>query len=678
MSISVKSISVTIDGKQSKNFDINLEGGKYLLDNFTLSHRLLSPGVLTFTMYKGPVEDIGEATFSVCGAIIGKEIKLSLSTEEVGTVKKGNVAGDVEFEGVITSASGVRSASEYSVHVEARSRDALLQDNQNCKSFENMSLGDIVKDVLNDYAGRMDSQVSPRYQETIPYCVQYNETNYQFLSRLASRYGEWMYYDGEKFVFGKLPKGDTVKLSYYGSGQDISSYEAELKMRHVAFEHVSSSYNSNDRDAKNGLDGMNDQYNQLNEKAFTASKANYTKKTLQNLNFGGYSDVDSRESVLGVSTKVQACAEKAGMLVYSGNTYCSRMKMASILAIDDNYITDKSTDSKSNVNQDKILVTELVHSFSSDLTYENSFSGIPSSCEYPPYFGTETYPKASSCRAKVTDNEDPNHLGRVRVQFDWQVQQDEDMKTPWLRVSQPYGGGNKGVSFIPEVGEEVMVDFEGGDAERPYVKGSLFNGVDLPDSAWLPGSNQVKAIRTRNGHTVEIWDSGEGGYIRIYDNGKENYILTFSTDDKLIKLESKGNIELHAEKDIILEAGHDITATAGNDVSVTADHDVSVDAGNDMNRTVGNNAAEQVGNDRTSNVSRNDSLTVSGNQFVEVKDNKDEKVTNKYQLNADSIRLEANDKLMEYSNSHQAKASGSMNLNADSSIDIKGGTVKVN
>jgi len=659
MSISVKNISVSIDGKQSKNFDIDLEGGKYLLDNFTLSYRLLSPGILTFTMRKDPVENIGETTFSVCGAVIGKEIKLSLSTEAVG---KGNGAGDVEFKWVTTSASGVRRASAYSVRVEARSWDALLQDNPNCKSFENMSLGDIVKDVLNDYSGKIDSQVSPRYTETIPYCVQYNETDYQFLSRLAARYGEWMYYDGKKFVFGELSKGDTVKLSYSGCGQDISSYEAELRIQHVAFEHVSSSYNANGMDTRNGLDEIDGQYSQLNEKVFSASKDNYTKKTLQNLNLGGYSDVDSRESVLGVSAKVQACAEKAGMLVYSGSTYCSKMKIGSVLAIEDNYITDKSTDSKSNVSQDEMLVTRLIHSFSSNLVYENFFTGIPSSCEYPPYLMTVTYPKSSSCRAKVKDNEDPNHLGRVRVQFDWQAQIEESMMTPWLRVSQPYGGGNKGISFIPEVGEEVMVDFEGGNAERPYVKGSLFNGVELPDSAWLPGSNQVKAIRTRNGHTVEIWDSGEGGYIRIYDNGKENYILTFSTDEKLIKLESKGNIELHAENDIIMEAGHDITATAGNDVSVNA----------------GNNATEQVGNDRTSNVGRNDSLTVSGNQFVEVQDNKDEKVTNKYQLNADSIRLEANVELMEYSTSHQAKASGSMNLNADGSIDIKGGIVKVN
>lgn len=678
MSISVKNLSVSIGGEQSNNFNIKLGGKDYLMDDFTLSQGLLSPSLLTFVMHKGPMEDISETTFSVCGEIIGKEIKLSLSTELVGTVKKENVSGDVEFKGVITSASGIRSASEYSIVVEAGSWDSLLQDNPNCKSYEDKSLDDIVKDVLNDYSGKIDTELSPRHSEIIHYCVQYNETNYQFLSRLASRYGEWMYHDGVRFIFGKLPDVGLVQLSYSGSGQDIISYGAELKMQHVMFEHVSSSYNMNEGDTKNGLSEMNGQYNQLNEKAFSASKANYTKKTLQNLNFGGYSDVDSREAVLGVSTKVQACAEKTGMLVYSGSTYCSKLKIGLVLEIEDNYITDKSTDAKSNVNQDKMLVTEVIHSFSSDFTYENSFTGIPSSCDYPPYFRTETYPKSSSCRARVKDNEDPNHLGRVRVQFDWQAQQDDSMMTPWLRVSQPYGGGKKGISFIPEKDEEVMVDFEGGDAERPYVKGSLFNGVDLPDSAWLPGSNQVKAIRTRNGHTVEIWDKDEGGYIRIYDHEKENYILTFSTDDKLIKLESKGNIELHAENDIILEAKHDITATAENDVSVTAKHDVSVTADNDMNSTVGNDYTEQVGNDRTSGVSRNDSLTVSENRFVEIKGSKDEKVSDKYQLNAESIRLEADGKLVEYSNSHQAKASGSMNLNANGSIDIKGGTVKVN
>lgn len=273
----------------------------------------------------------------------------------------------------------------------------------------------------------------------------------------------------------------------------------------------------------------------------------------------------------------------------------------------------------------------------------------------------------------MKDNEDPKNLGRVRVQFDWQAQQDDEMMTPWLRIAQPYAGGGKGFSFIPEVEEEVMVDFEGGNAERPYVKGTLYNGVGDPDAAWLPDgnrSNQIKAIRTRNGHTIEIHDEGENGYIRIYDNEKENYILTFSTDEKLIKLESTGNIELYAKNDIIMHAGHDINASADNDIFIAASHD--------MQRTADNDIREYAGNDRSTSIDRNDSLTVESNQFVKINDNKDEQIAHKFQLTAENIRMEAQDKLLEYSSTHHQKASDTMAINAGSQIDIKAGKVKVN
>lgn len=245
--------------------------------------------------------------------------------------------------------------------------------------------------------------------------------------------------------------------------------------------------------------------------------------------------------------------------------------------------------------------------------------------------------------------------------------------TPWLRMAQPYAGGGKGFSFIPEIGEEVMVDFEGGNAERPYIKGTLYNGVEDVDGAWVKSNNshnQVKAIRTRNGHTIEIHDEGEDGYIRIYDNEKENYVLTFSTDRKLIKLESTGNIELYAQNDIILHAGHDINASADNDISISA--------GRDMQRTAGNDIRERAGNDRATSIGRNDSLSVSENQFVNIGDNKDEHIAHKLQLTAENIREEAKDKFLEYSSTHNIKADDSAAINAGNRIDIKAGTVKVN
>lgn len=674
MSISVKNISIAIGGTTSSGFDIDLDGAKYRLDNFTLYQSLLAHNSLSFSMHKGPDEEINEAMFSVCGQIIGKDITITLQTDNIENVSlnaENDSTADIEFKGFIVAASGSRSGSEYNVNVEARSWDALLDDNPSCKSFEEKTLNDIVNDVVDDYAGQLDTEVDSRFTDTIPYCVQYNETNFQFLLRLARRYGEWIYNDGTQLVFGNLKKQDSVRLSY--PSKDIPSYNVDLKMQHTAFNHVASSYNAYDANQKDGIGEMQKEYNSLSEQVFQASQERYTKQTLQNLHSGGFANNDGRETVLNVSTKTQARGEKASMLTYSGNTYCSKLKLGATLVIIDNYITNSASNTKSDVDQDEILITELVHYFSSDETYSNHFTGIPSECDYPPYSNSDIYPVATSCRAKVKDNEDPNGLGRIRVQFDWQAQLEDDMMTPWLRMAQPYAGGGKGFSFIPEIGEEVMIDFEGGNAERPYVKGTLYNGVDDVDGAWVASNNshnQVKAIRTRNGHTIEIHDEGNDGYIRIYDNEKENYILTFSTDQKLIKLESTGNIELYAKNDIIMHAGHDINASADNDIFIAASHD--------MQRTADNDIREHAGNDRSTNIDRNDSLSVSENQFIKIGDNKDEQVEHKLQVTAENIREEAKDQLLEYSTTHHMKASDSAALNAGSKIDIKAGTVKVN
>ncbi len=682
MSISVKNISVAIAGTTSTAFDIELEGTRYHMDDFTLSQSLLTHNMLSFSMHKAlPDEEINEPQFELCGYIIGKKITVSLKTVSIESESLnggGDTIADIEFKGFITSASATRENSCYRIQVEALSWDALLDDAAACKSFEQKSLSDIVNDVTSEYSGQLNALIDARFKNEIPYCVQYNETNFQFLQRLARRYGEWLYNDGTRLVFGNLNKQDSVRLSY--PGIDIPSYSVDLRTQHVKFNHMSSSYNAYDATQKEGINEAKKVYNSLSEKVFKASESLYTKETLQNLHSGGFADNDGRETVLNVSTKTQARGIKAGMLTYSGTTYCSKIKIGSTLIVVDNFITNPMTNAKSPVDQDEILITNLIHHFNADKEYRNYFYGIPAECDYPPYSDSDIYPYAPSCRAKVMDNEDPNNLGRVRVQFDWQAQLNPDMWTPWLRIAQPYAGGEKGFSFIPEIGEEVMIDFEGGNAERPYVKGTLYNGVGNPDGKWLPGgnsSNQIKAIRTRNGHTIEIHDEGNDGYIRIYDNKKENYILTFSTDEKLIKLESTGNIELYAAKDIIMHAGHDISATADHDISESAGNDMFLEAAHDQQRTADNDIREHAGNDRTANIDRNDSLTVSENQFVTVNDNKDEQIAHKLQISAENIRTEADQDLLEYSTTHHIKAGNDVAINSGTRIDIKSGIVKV-
>jgi len=689
MSISVKNITVTIGNARSSGFDLTLDGEKWRLDDFTLHQSLLSYNTLYFNMHKGPKEDDREARFTLCSQLIGKEITLSLATDNIEnlSLKTSNEkTGEINFKGIIMSASGSRNGSNYTVNVEARSWEALLDDNPNCKSFEGMTLNDIVGDVIKDNSN-IASKVDARFTDSIAYCVQYNETDYQLLQRLAQRYGEWLYNDGEQMVFGNLVNKGSVRLSY--PSKDIPSYNVELKMKHVAFSHLSSSYNAYDATSKEGIEEMQRSYNPLGDSVFEASQSNFNKPTLQNLHSGGFADNDGRETILNVSTKTQARGEKAGMLTYSGATYCSKLKLGATLIIVDNFITDDFTNAKSEVDQDEILITELVHTFSSNEMYSNRFFGIPSACDYPPYANSDVYPIAPSCRAKVTDNEDPMDLGRIRVQFDWQAQLDGKMKTPWLRIAQPYAGGGKGFSFIPEIGEEVMIDFEGGNAERPYVKGTLYNGVGNPDQRWLPGnnkSNQIKAIRTRNGHTIEVHDEGNDGYIRIYDNEKENYILTFSTDQKLIKLESTGNIELYAKNDIIMQAGHDMKIKVGHDRQLEVGNNDDTIVKNDQNLQVDNNQSIQVGKDQSVQVGKdqettikhNNTIQVDGDQMIDINGNKDERIVNSNYLSAKDYREDIDKEVVVVATSQQYKSSSFTKIDGGKQIDIKATIAKVN
>jgi uncharacterized protein involved in type VI secretion and phage assembly len=682
VAVTVNSISLIINGNESKEWFITI-GSKYHIDNLSIHQSLLLPSSMTFTLTRDPEESADDPRFTTCGEIIGKKVSLSLKTMSMDS---NGDTGSLSFDGFIVSANGCRSHTEYQIHVEARSWDALLDDNPTCKSFENMTLADIVADITNDYSDKINPIIDARFQDIIPYCVQYNETNYQFLQRLARRYGEWLYNTGTQMVFGNLQEKDPVSLDY--PSHNLPGYSVDLKVQHVAFNHVASSYNLYDASQKDGLSEMMRNYNSLSEKAFMASQEIYTKQTLQNLHSGGFAKeerADSRETILNISTKTQGRGEKAGMLTYSGTAYSSKLVIGGKLNIKDNY---KNGTKKNDVPQDLILITEINHYIALDHGYSSYFVGIPDKCDYPPYSNSDLYPYAPSCRAKVKDNEDPNGLGRIRVQFDWQKELDEDMMTPWLRMAQPYAGGGKGFSFIPEIGEEVMIDFEGGNAERPFVKGTLYNGVNDVDNKWVANSNshnQVKAIRTRNGHTIEVHDEGSDGYIRIYDNEKENYILTFSTDRKLIMLESTGNIELYAKNDIIMHAGHDIMATANHDITTSSGHDTAETAGNDMfleaghdqQRTAENDIYEHAGQDRTATIDRNDSLTVAENQFIKIEGNKDEQLDGKYQLTAETLRFEATDQLLLYSKTHHQKASDEMAMNAGDRIDIKAGIVKI-
>ena len=678
MAIITEKIEIRIDGKTFND---------YAFSDIHLVQEIQQPNEFRFLMHKkNLIENENNIRFSLSQELLGKEIECYIST--IRNDENGKIYNDVlEFSGIIFNVNVLRKNMKAGAVIEviAYSSDYLLCDNLHCYSYENENLKNIISKTLESY--KIPIQNNPRMEEQIPYTVQYNETNYAFMSRLAYRFGEWLYYNGKKLVFGKIEKLSLKEPLHLG--YDILNYQYRLDIEHLNFTHAHHNYLDYGNTKNKGDAFTDNSMHNLTDIAYNYSKSLYKKETFQHLKSSAAEDNFDETKI---SAQVQGWGKKSQMMVCQGSSNRADLRIGSVIKIKEYY--DKGNGETGTCYHDELLICKLIHSADSNGNYENEFTAIPANSEYPPYPYSDCYPKTESQRAVVTDNQDPKKLGRIRVQFLWQKEQDDSLMTPWLRIAQPHGGDNKGFYFIPEIGEEVMVGFENGNAEKPYITGTLYHGQQHPGSNWYNDSNDIKAIRTRNGHTVEIHDVADGGFIRIYDNEKENYILTFSTDEKLIKLESTGNIEMYAQNDIIMEAGNNINMkagvdmnrdagenineTAGTDITTNAGSNISTSAGENISTSAGENISVSAGNDMDTSVGNNDSLYVSSNQTIEIGANKDESIAEKYQLTAENMRTEASDKMLIYSKTHEQKADKEMKLDGGNGLDLYASNIKIN
>ena len=163
--------------------------------------------------------------------------------------------------------------------------------------------------------------------------------------------------------------------------------------------------------------------------------------------------------------------------------------------------------------------------------------------------------------ALVTNNKnDANDYGYVKLKYPWL---DDTVESNWARVVIPGGGANRGIYFMPEVNDEVLVAFEFGDFDHPYVVGGLYNGQDAPAAALTDvvasGKVKTRVIKTRTGHTVTFVDEDSGEeYIDIKD-AKGNTELKFDTANKKITMTSQGEIEINAQGNITMTSQQDIS-----------------------------------------------------------------------------------------------------------------------
>ena len=147
---------------------------------------------------------------------------------------------------------------------------------------------------------------------------------------------------------------------------------------------------------------------------------------------------------------------------------------------------------------------------------------------------------------RVTNNNDDGHLGRVKIHFDWLS---DDNETDWTRIATLMGGSGRGSFFLPEIDDEVLVAFENGDINSPYVVGVLWSKEDKPPEQNADGQNNIRKIRSRSGHEI-IFDDKNGkelveihtkdGHRLVLDDGTEKIILKDKTDRNSVEIDSSG------------------------------------------------------------------------------------------------------------------------------------------
>lgn len=180
--------------------------------------------------------------------------------------------------------------------------------------------------------------------------------------------------------------------------------------------------------------------------------------------------------------------------------------------------------------------------------------------------------------ALVTDNQDPEKLGRVKVTFPWRKADDESY---WARTAAPMAGPDRGEFFLPDEGDEVLVAFENGNLEHPYVLGGLWNGKREPPEDNADGKNDIRTITTRAGHEVTFDDADSGGGITIETSGGEAVSLSDESGEKSVSItDSTGQNELTFDPqsgEVSLSGAGTLSIEATN-IELKGDGNVSIES----------------------------------------------------------------------------------------------------
>src|SRR6056297_592357 len=504
----------------------------------------------------------------------------------------------------------------------------LLTRASNNRIFQGKTVPDIIKQVCQDHGFTdIDSRLSGQYAERV-FCVQYNETDFDLLSRLMEEEGIYYFFEHEEgkhtVVLADAPNAHETFGKY-----DVVPWYPPDAHDHREREHLDDW--SMARGVRSGKFTQRD-YD------FTKPGANlevvsriakpHAQAEFEQYQYpGGYSEVQKGEAI----ARNRLEADQADHEVLQGRGNARGMLPGFLFTLELFPRDDQNRE---------YLITHVTHRLhqggydsggadsSDDFEYGCSLQAMPSSEPYRPP-RTTPRPVVHGPQTAIVVGESgeeiwTNEHGQVKVQFHWDRDGKNDQDSScWVRVSQAWAGKQWGAQFLPRIGHEVIVEFLEGDPDRPIITGSVYNAENKPPYE-LPGNATQSGVKTRSSKSGtrdnfnEIRFEDKKGSEQLYMHAEKNMdtrvenCQTVNVDvnrSVTVGNDEKHHVKNNREKNVDV----DETTMIGKNREATIGMNEKLTVGNERTKTIGTSETSTIGTNRSTTVAVNDTLTAGVN-----------------------------------------------------------------
>lgn len=490
-----------------------------------------------------------------------------------------------------------------------------LTRTSDCRIFQNQTVPDIVKEVFRDLGYTdFEEKLSGSYREW-DYCVQYRETDFNFVSRLLEQEGIYYYFKHEESKHTLIlsdaysahePYPGFETIPYYPPDESTVREEEHISSWHITKQVQPGTYALNEFDFERP---------KTNLKVNSAVARSHSESEYEIYDYPG-EYVDSGDGENYAQLRIEELHTQHEQL--QAQSDARGICAGSLFTLSEYPREDQNRE---------YLIVSATHSVHSDdygssggggeTMYSNNFVSIESKT---PYRASRSTPKpmvqGPQTAIVVGPSGEEIHTdkyGRVKLQFHWdRYGKSDENSSCWVRVSHVWAGKNWGVIHTPRIGQEVIVEFLEGDPDRPIITGRVYNGDEMPPYE-LPANKTQSGIKSRS-------SKGGGG-------GNFNEIrMEDKMGEEQLYVHAEKNQENIVENDETTSVGHDRTEDVGNDEKIDIGNDRTETVGNNEDITIGVNRTEAVGADETISIGSSRSVTIGLNKSETIKVNKAETI----------------------------------------------------